>query len=244
MGTISVRPSFRVGMKRNNLDYNWALGLGFPNMADHWNHLGSSWKIQIPGPHLWLNESEFQGDIQRICIIKSASSWFWGLVGLRKHWSMIDSFIHSKIYSFSRSLSTYSFIQWELIIKRRKRSRERERNSPLILFLDARFCLGLFFKLLLIFASLGLVFCFCFCFVLFFCSLSLARSCSRSLSLEKEWGGTEGEGEKEIQAVSTPSPEPEAGLNPTALRTWPEPKSRVRCLTDWANQLPHPFSIS
>ena len=30
---------------------------------------------------------------------------------------------------------------------------------------------------------------------------------------------------------------------PLAVRSWPELKSRVRCLTDWATQAPHPLVI-
>uniref|UniRef100_A0A8C7ETG1 Major facilitator superfamily (MFS) profile domain-containing protein n=2 Tax=Mustelinae TaxID=169418 RepID=A0A8C7ETG1_NEOVI len=45
----------------------------------------------------------------------------------------------------------------------------------------------------------------------------------------------EREGERESQADSRPSTEPDMGLNPmrsTTLRSRPEPKSRIRCLTD------------
>jgi len=58
---------------------------------------------------------------------------------------------------------------------------------------------------------------------------------------EKEQGvcrGGGGERERESYAGSTPSVEPDAGLDLTTLR-WPEPKSRVRRLTDWAAQRPN-----
>ena len=44
-------------------------------------------------------------------------------------------------------------------------------------------------------------------------------------------GGAEGEREKQI-------PESNVGLYPRTLRSWPEPKSRVRHLTNWAIQAP------
>ena len=46
----------------------------------------------------------------------------------------------------------------------------------------------------------------------------------------------EREGERESQAGSTVSSEPDTGLHPMIMRSWPELKSRVRCLTDWATQ--------
>ena len=49
---------------------------------------------------------------------------------------------------------------------------------------------------------------------------------------EKSRGGAEREGERESQAGSTHSTEPDLGLNPTTRRSWPEPKSRVGCLTN------------
>jgi len=44
--------------------------------------------------------------------------------------------------------------------------------------------------------------------------------------------------EKESWAGSTPSTEPDVGLDLTALRSWPEQKSRIGCLIDWATQAP------
>ena len=38
--------------------------------------------------------------------------------------------------------------------------------------------------------------------------------------------------ERESQAGSTPSTEPDVGLDLTTMRSWPEPKSRVRHLTN------------
>ena len=49
-----------------------------------------------------------------------------------------------------------------------------------------------------------------------------------------------GEGEGESQADSTLSVEPIVGLDLMTLRSRPEPKSRVGCLTDLATQAPHP----
>lgn len=51
--------------------------------------------------------------------------------------------------------------------------------------------------------------------------------------------GAEGDGERESQADSTLSVEPIAGFDLTILRSWPEWKSRVRALADWATQA-HP----
>jgi len=54
---------------------------------------------------------------------------------------------------------------------------------------------------------------------------------------ECEHEQTEG-GEAEGQADSTLSTEPNAGLDSRIPRPWPEPKSRVGHLTDWATQAP------
>ena len=51
------------------------------------------------------------------------------------------------------------------------------------------------------------------------------------------------EGERESPVDSLLSEEPDVGLDPTILRSWPEPKSRVKCLTNWANQAPHNFAV-
>ena len=48
-----------------------------------------------------------------------------------------------------------------------------------------------------------------------------------------------GEGERESQTGSTPSTELDTGLDLTTLKSWPEPKSRVKCLTDWSSQVKH-----
>ena len=45
-------------------------------------------------------------------------------------------------------------------------------------------------------------------------------------------GGAEGEGEREFQTGSMFSTEPDMGLDLKTLRSLPEPKSRVGCLTD------------
>ena len=52
----------------------------------------------------------------------------------------------------------------------------------------------------------------------------------------------EREGERESQADSPISKEPHVGPDPVTLRSWSEPKTRVRWLTDWANQVPLKFS--
>ena len=60
-----------------------------------------------------------------------------------------------------------------------------------------------------------------------------------SFEKEREWAG-EGQrkGEKGYQAGPIVSIEPDLGLDPTNVRSWPELKSRVRHLTDWATQVP------
>ena len=45
--------------------------------------------------------------------------------------------------------------------------------------------------------------------------------------------------EEEGQAHPLLSAEHELGFDPTAWRSWPEPKPRVRCLTNWATLVPH-----
>ena len=45
-------------------------------------------------------------------------------------------------------------------------------------------------------------------------------------------------GARESQADSALSLESDAGLDTTTLRSWPEPKPRVRHLTDGATQVP------
>ena len=63
----------------------------------------------------------------------------------------------------------------------------------------------------------------------------------RESERERAWAGWRAEGERESQADSVPSTEPNAGLHLTTLRSWPEPKSRVGRLTDWATQVPPVF---
>lgn len=36
--------------------------------------------------------------------------------------------------------------------------------------------------------------------------------------------------------------EPDMGLSFITQRSWPEPKSRIRCLTDWTTQVPETFT--
>ena len=55
---------------------------------------------------------------------------------------------------------------------------------------------------------------------------------------EREWGGGQMEKEWENPQVHPLlSVDPEAGLNPRTLRSWPELKSRVSHLTNWATQV-------
>jgi len=71
-------------------------------------------------------------------------------------------------------------------------------------------------------------------FILFFFSFILEK--------EKVCVCKQGRGrgrERESQADSALSVEPDKGLDLTSLRSWPEPKSRAGCLTDWATQAPH-----
>ena len=53
--------------------------------------------------------------------------------------------------------------------------------------------------------------------------------------------GVGAEGEREFQAGSTSNAEPDARLDPRTLRSWPEPKSIVGHLTNWATQVPPEF---
>lgn len=56
------------------------------------------------------------------------------------------------------------------------------------------------------------------------------------------WEGVECRGrERESYTGSTPNMELDVGLDLTTLRSWPEPKLRVRPLTNWATQAPHPL---
>ena len=59
-------------------------------------------------------------------------------------------------------------------------------------------------------------------------------------------GGAETGRERERipSRLCTVSTEPNVGLDPTTLGSWPEPKPRVRCLTNWAIQLPLIVSIN
>ena len=55
---------------------------------------------------------------------------------------------------------------------------------------------------------------------------------------EKKREEAEGQGERESESVFIPSAQPDMGLDFMTLRSRPEPKSRVRCLTDGATQVP------
>ena len=55
---------------------------------------------------------------------------------------------------------------------------------------------------------------------------------------EKEWGGGKAEGEGESLADSTLNIELNAGLDSQTLRSCPELKSKVGCLTNYATQVP------
>ena len=78
--------------------------------------------------------------------------------------------------------------------------------------------------ILIIIFSFGLICVFCFALFLFF---------------RGGWGRRR-EGEKILSRLHT---QPDRGLALTTLRSWPELKSRVRCLSDWATQAPlnYPF---
>jgi len=56
-----------------------------------------------------------------------------------------------------------------------------------------------------------------------------------SIYLRERWGA---EGGRESQADSLLSVEHSLGLILTTLRSWPELRSRVGCLTNWATQVP------
>lgn len=59
------------------------------------------------------------------------------------------------------------------------------------------------------------------------------------------WGGRgEREGEKDSQAGSMLSIQPDVGLDLTPLKSWPDQKSRVGCLTEWATQVPQILYVS
>lgn len=49
------------------------------------------------------------------------------------------------------------------------------------------------------------------------------------------------EGGRIISRLQTVSVEPDAGLDLMTVPSWPEQKSSVSCLTDWATQAPHPW---
>ena len=69
--------------------------------------------------------------------------------------------------------------------------------------------------------------------------ISSQRSYARGVGAEREKERAE-RGERESQAGSTLSAESQMwGSNPRTVRSWPEAKSRVRCLTDWATQASH-----
>ena len=66
------------------------------------------------------------------------------------------------------------------------------------------------------------------------------RRFSKWFIWERKHGGWEEqrERERESQANSEMSIEPDLGLGITNLRSWPELKPRVGCLTDWATKEP------
>ena len=80
--------------------------------------------------------------------------------------------------------------------------------------------------------------------------LPLSFSKKKSLFIylwEREWAQVrEGRRERERETIPSRLPavsaQPNAGLDPTTLRSWPEQKSRVGCLTNWVTQVPlHDF---
>ena len=50
---------------------------------------------------------------------------------------------------------------------------------------------------------------------------------------------TWGEVEQESQGICPLNMDPNVGFSLKTPRSWPEPKSRVGCLTNWATQVPH-----
>ena len=78
-------------------------------------------------------------------------------------------------------------------------------------------------------------------FVCLFIYLFILRERERARAREHAlaWAGEgQREGERESQAGSLQSAwSPTPGLNPRTMRSWPELKSRVRCLSDWATQV-------
>ena len=79
-------------------------------------------------------------------------------------------------------------------------------------------------------------------FVCLFCLFTyFEREREREITQHKQGRG-KGRGRgRESQAGSTLSEEPDTDLDPTTMRSWPEPKPRVRRLTDWATQVPHKY---
>ena len=73
-----------------------------------------------------------------------------------------------------------------------------------------------------------------FLFIFYFCERERARArmCPQAREGQRE-------GERESEAGSALSVQnPTQGLNPWTTRSWPEPKSRVRGLTDWVTRAP------
>ena len=86
-------------------------------------------------------------------------------------------------------------------------------------------------------------------FLIFFLSLFtyFEKESERVRELERAWGrGREMERESQADSVLTASILTRHLIQQT-VRSWPGPKSRVRCLTDWATQtpqIPNIFSVN
>ena len=85
------------------------------------------------------------------------------------------------------------------------------------------------------------------CVLFFFCQKNYFLMFIFERKTWHEWG--EGQRERETQNLKqAPGSElsaqsPMWGSNPPTVRSWPKPKSRVRCLTDWATQAPLQISL-
>ena len=83
-----------------------------------------------------------------------------------------------------------------------------------------------------------------FCFFYFLKNLMLVYFWERERERERERGGEQAGGEqreRETESLSSSILSAQSlkqGSNPWTLRSWPELKPRVRCLTEWAAQLP------
>ena len=79
-------------------------------------------------------------------------------------------------------------------------------------------------------------FCVDRCFLFFF--FSPPKIYLFILERERESMCKQGEGQREKEKQTPLNREADAGLDPRTLKSWPELKSRVRRLNDWATQAP------